>query len=84
MVSATSAFTAPFVADVGDAARHRIGAVLARNRPGEVLAVGNVGDHQARALGGERARIMHADPFGAAGEDRHAAVETRHCPPLLL
>ena len=67
-----------FVADIGDAACHRIGAVRARQFRGELLAVGNVGDHQARALGGERARIVHADAFGAAGEDRHAAVETRH------
>src|ERR1700733_14476676 len=48
----------------------------------ELPAVGNVGDHQARAFGGERARIVHADAFGASGQNSHAAVETRHNFPL--
>src|SRR6202043_830824 len=57
---------------------HRIGAVLARNLFGKLLAVGDVGDHQARAFGGQPVRIMPADPLGAAGEERDAAGEARH------
>ena len=33
----------------------------------KILGIRDVGDHQPRALGGERARIMRADPLGAAG-----------------
>ena len=56
-----------FVADVGDGAFDRIGAVLARQLLGDRLAVGNIGDHQARALRGERPGIMAADALSAAG-----------------
>ena len=73
------------VADVGDRARNRIGAVLARERLGDLLAVGNVGDHEPRALGGERSRVMHTDALGAAGDDGDAPVQSAHCfPPLRV
>ena len=45
---------------------------------GELLAVGDVGDHDAGALGGERLRVVPADALGAAGDDRGAAGESRH------
>ena len=68
-----------FIADIGDRALDGIGAMLAGERRGDLAAIGNIGNHQARALGGERACIVTADSFGAAGQDCHAAVETRHC-----
>jgi len=74
MVLATSAATA----HIGDRAFHRIGSVVARERCRDFAAIGDVGDHQARTFGGERAGIVFADAFGAAGKDRDAAVEARH------
>ena len=67
-----------FVADVGDRARHRIGAVVAGDLVRHVLAVGEVGDHQPRALGGKRLRIVPADALGAAGDNGDAAIQSRH------
>jgi len=55
------------VADVGNGAFDRIGAVLARKRCSDVLAVGDIGDHQASAFGNKGARIVLAYSFGAAG-----------------
>ena len=52
--------------------------MFARDFFGQLLAVGDVGDHQARAFGGEPVRIVPADALGAAGEERDAAVETGH------
>ena len=44
-------------------------------------AIGDVGDHQSRALGGERMRIVLADALGPAGDDGDAAIQTPHDPP---
>ena len=44
----------------------------------EILAVGDVGDHHARAFGGERLRIMPADALGAAGDDCGFSFQPRH------
>ena len=62
------------IAHVGDGAFDRIGAMLARQLLRDRLAVGDIGDHQPRALRGKRPRIMPANALGAAGQDRHAAV----------
>ena len=67
-----------FVADVGDRTRHRIGAVVAGDLVRHVLAVGKIGDHQPRALGGKRLRIVPADALGAAGDNGDAAIQSRH------
>src|SRR5262249_49546773 len=67
-----------FLADVGDHARHRIDAVPGRDLLRELAAVGDIGDHDARALGGEGERIVPADALGAAGHDRGAAGESGH------
>jgi hypothetical protein len=67
-----------FVADVGDGAGHRIRPVLGGDLLRQFLAVGDVGDHHACALGGERPRVMPADAFRPAGDDRRAARQSRH------
>ena len=67
-----------FVADVELDAGNRIGAMAAGDFRGELLAVGDVGDHHARALGGERLRIMPADALGAAGDDCGFSFQPRH------
>jgi hypothetical protein len=79
-------FHCRLVADVGNRARNRIGAVLARKRLGDFLAIGNVGDHEPRALGGERPHVLHTDALGAAGDDGDAPVQSAHGfpPPFVL
>ena len=67
-----------FVADVELDAGHRIGAMAAGDFLGQLLAVGDVGDHHARAFGGERLRIMPADALGAAGDDRGFSRKPGH------
>ena len=66
------------VADVELDAGHAVRAVAAGDFRGELLAVGDVGDHDARAFGGERLRIVPADAPGAAGDDRDLACEPCH------
>ena len=66
------------VADVEFHARDGIRAVAAGDFLGELAAVGDVGDHHARAFGGERLRIMPADALGAAGDDRGFSGKPRH------
>ena len=52
--------------------------MFSRDLFGKLLAVGDIGDHQARAFGGQPVRVMPADALGAAGEQRDAAVEAGH------
>src|SRR5664280_523343 len=66
------------VADVELDAGHAICAMAAGDFRGKVLAVGDVGDHHARAFGGERLRIMPADALGAAGDDRGFSFQSCH------
>ena len=66
------------VADVERAAGHGVGAMPARNLRGERRAVLDIGDHHARAFGGERQRIMPADALGAAGDDRGLSFKPCH------
>jgi hypothetical protein len=72
------------VADVENFARHRIRAVGTRDLVGRLLAIDDVGDHDATAFGGERARIMPANPLGAACNNRNAAVHPSHNATLLV
>src|SRR5262249_12206647 len=71
MVLATSALTAP----------SSLTSVIALSTEpsGNLLAIGDVGNHQPRAFGSKRTRIMAPNPLGAAGQDGHATVKTRHC-----
>ena len=56
----------------------------ARDLIGRLLAVNDVGNHDAATLGGKRARIMPADPLGAACNDRNTAVYPSHNALLLV
>ena len=67
-----------FIADVGHRARNRIVAVGEGDRVRQLRAIGDVGNHQPRALCGERQRIMPADTLGAAGDDSDPAVQPPH------
>ena len=67
-----------FVADVGDGADHRIRSVLGGDLLRYLLAVGDIGDHDARAFGGERQRIVPADALGSAGDNGGTAGQSPH------
>jgi hypothetical protein len=76
------------VADVEGDAGDVSGAVLFGDLGRDVLAVGDVGDHDAGAFRGERLRIVRADTLGAAGDDGdfackpcHGRSPIRHGPP---
>ncbi len=45
---------------------------------GKSAAVGDIGDHHARAFGGERLRIVPADALGAASDDRGFSGKSSH------
>jgi hypothetical protein len=78
IVCATSDLTEGFVAHVEYRARNRIAAVGAGDRIRNLGAIGNVGDHQSRALGGERQRIMPAETLGTAGDNRDPPIQPPH------
>src|SRR6185503_19940417 len=65
-------------ADIGYGARRYPGTVALRDEVGEIAPILNIGDHHARAFGGERLRIVSADAPGAAGDDRDLAHEPCH------
>ena len=44
----------------------------------DLLAVGDVGDHHARAFRSQRLRIVPADALGAAGDDRGFSFKSCH------
>ncbi len=78
MVCAYQVLDRLLVADVEVGAGDRIGAMPPGDFRGQLLAVGDVGDHHARAFGGERLRIMPADALGAAGDDRGFSFKSCH------
>jgi hypothetical protein len=67
-----------FIADVGDGADHRIRPMLGGDFLRDLLAVGNIGDHDARAFGGERQRIVPADALRSAGDNGGTAGQSPH------
>jgi NADP-dependent 3-hydroxy acid dehydrogenase YdfG len=45
---------------------------------GYLIAIGDVSDHHARALSGQRLRIMPPDALGTAGDDGNSIGQSRH------
>src|SRR4030095_8486015 len=59
-------------------ARHQVRAMPAGDLLGELAAVGNVGNHHARAFGGERLRIMPPNSLCATRHDCGFTGKPRH------
>src|SRR5262249_48658875 len=66
------------IADVEFHARNGVSPVAACDFLGKLTAIGNIGDHHARAFGSKRLRVMPADPFCAPGDDRCFSSKPRH------
>jgi hypothetical protein len=49
-----------------------------RDFAGYLIAIGDVSDHHARALSGQRLRIMPPDALGTAGDDGRFSLKARH------
>ena len=64
---------------------HRL-SIAGERRDLLALLVGEVGDHDVRALRGEGTRIGLADPTGGAGDDDGLVLETlrTHCPAFCV
>ena len=74
-----------FITDIGHCARRRIGAVIARDLIHHLVPVDHVGNHQPRAFGSQRSRIVPADTFGPAGDNGDPTVQTSHnCFPFVI
>ena len=81
MVSATSAFTAVSSLTSVTALATELAPWSRASDARDVLAIGDVGDHQACALGGKRPRVVLADALGAAGNNGDASIQSSHGDP---